>query len=39
MNQILAVFSGSYVVVLGIYYKLQTFYICLQEALSRECVR
>lgn len=25
LNQILAVFSGSYVVVLGIYYKLQTF--------------
>ena len=25
LNQILAVFSGSYVVVLGIYYKFQTF--------------
>lgn len=25
LNQILSAFSGSYVVVLGIYYKLQTF--------------
>lgn len=39
LNALLAGFSQSYVVVLGIYYKLQTFYICLPTALFRVCAR
>lgn len=38
LNGLLAAFSQSYVVVLGIYYKLQTFCTCLPTASCRACV-
>ena len=39
LNGVLSAYSDIYVVVLGIYYKLQTFIIFRQVELSRECVQ
>ena len=39
LNGLLAVYSQSYVTVLGIYYKLQTFLTCRPTASCRGCAR
>lgn len=39
LNAILASFSQTYVVVLGVYYKLQTFLYLTANGMIQECVR